>query len=288
VGEKPGPGLWKISNGDKVLWILGTLEPLPRRMTWRSRQIEELVVNVDLVLAGGATASVDGGPLTWFRLYRQFRRTQKLPGQETLADFLAADDYARFTALRDQYAARDRNIDRFRPIFAAFRLFAGGTEAAGLTADNDIQDQVLRIARKQRVAKQQIKLKITEPHVLLAEIATTAPQTEVRCLRAAMLRLESDLGALRARAVAWAEGDVDALQRLAFPEDREACWDAIANSPRIKALAEQARNEWLQAAIAALESKSATLALTDIYNLWGKRGLLDEFRKRGYEVEEPR
>ena len=288
VGEKPGPGLWKVSNGDKELWILGTLEPLPRRMTWRSREIEAILERADLVLAGGANTSIDGGPITLFRLYRQFRRTQRLPSQETLNDFLSPDDYARFMTLRDKYAPRDRNIERFRPVFAAFRLFAGAIDSAGLTADNDIQAKVLKLARKQRVEKQQIKLKITEPHVLLAEIATTAPQTEVRCLQAAMSRLETDLGALRARAVAWAEGDLEALQRLAFPEDREACWNSVENSPRIKALVDQARDEWLQAALQALQTRSTTLALTDIYNLWGTRGLLQEFVKRGYVVEAPK
>lgn len=287
VGAKPGPGLWRVHSGDNVLWILGTLEPLPRRMIWRSREIEAVLDRADLVLAGGASASVDGGPITWFRLYRQFRRTQRLPGQQTLADFLQADDYQRFTSLRERYARRDRDVERFRPIFAAFRLFAGGVAAAGLTADDDIQERVLKLARKRRVERKQIKLKIAEPHVLLAEIATTAPQTEVRCLQAAMTRLETDLDALRSRALAWAEGNIAELQGLALPDDREACWDAIQNAPRIKALAEQARDEWLQAAIAALEVKSTTLALTDIYSLWGKRGLLDEFRKRGYEVQEP-
>jgi hypothetical protein len=35
TGEQPGPGLWKISRGDHVLWILGAQYPLPKKMTWR-------------------------------------------------------------------------------------------------------------------------------------------------------------------------------------------------------------------------------------------------------------
>ena len=37
IGEAAGPGLWKIRNGDNTLYILGTLSPLPKKMTWRSR-----------------------------------------------------------------------------------------------------------------------------------------------------------------------------------------------------------------------------------------------------------
>jgi hypothetical protein len=30
TGEQPGPGLWKVSHGDHVLWILGAQYPLPK------------------------------------------------------------------------------------------------------------------------------------------------------------------------------------------------------------------------------------------------------------------
>ncbi|HEY4975253.1 MAG TPA: hypothetical protein VII41_16685, partial [Steroidobacteraceae bacterium] len=36
VGERPGPRLWKVTKGEHVLWLLGTLNHLPRRITWRS------------------------------------------------------------------------------------------------------------------------------------------------------------------------------------------------------------------------------------------------------------
>ena len=43
-GEYPGPGLWKITRADAtdghVLWIVGEPPPLPRRMKWKSKDIE--------------------------------------------------------------------------------------------------------------------------------------------------------------------------------------------------------------------------------------------------------
>ena len=38
TGERPGPAMWKVSKGDHTLWIMGTLSPLPSKMTWRSKQ----------------------------------------------------------------------------------------------------------------------------------------------------------------------------------------------------------------------------------------------------------
>ena len=36
TGEQPGPAMWKAKRGDHTLWIVGTLRPLPSKMTWRS------------------------------------------------------------------------------------------------------------------------------------------------------------------------------------------------------------------------------------------------------------
>src|SRR5689334_22389285 len=45
TGEQPGPGLWKVIKGDHILWILGTQAPLPKKMTWRSAEVEKIVAN---------------------------------------------------------------------------------------------------------------------------------------------------------------------------------------------------------------------------------------------------
>ena len=43
TGEQPGPGLWKVSSGDHVLWILGEVAPQPNKVTWRSKRFEALL-----------------------------------------------------------------------------------------------------------------------------------------------------------------------------------------------------------------------------------------------------
>ena len=41
-GVQPGPGLWKVSRGDHVLWLLGTTSALPANMQWRSDEVERI------------------------------------------------------------------------------------------------------------------------------------------------------------------------------------------------------------------------------------------------------
>src|SRR6478609_5064912 len=51
TGEQPGPGLWKVSKGDHVLWILGAQYPLPKNMTWRGRDVEQTIAESQAVIA---------------------------------------------------------------------------------------------------------------------------------------------------------------------------------------------------------------------------------------------
>ena len=43
LGQQPGPGLWKVSSGDHVMWILGEISPYPRKAKWTSKRFENLL-----------------------------------------------------------------------------------------------------------------------------------------------------------------------------------------------------------------------------------------------------
>lgn len=53
IGERPGPRMWRLTNGDNTLCILGTLSPLPEGMTWRSQEAEQIIAEAGEVLAPG-------------------------------------------------------------------------------------------------------------------------------------------------------------------------------------------------------------------------------------------
>ena len=43
VGKRLGPPLWKVSSKSCVLWIFGTLTPLPKSLEWDSSSVEWLI-----------------------------------------------------------------------------------------------------------------------------------------------------------------------------------------------------------------------------------------------------
>ena len=53
TGEFPGPGMWKVTKpqeGGHVLWIVGEPPPLPRRMKWKSRDVEAVALRSQEIL----------------------------------------------------------------------------------------------------------------------------------------------------------------------------------------------------------------------------------------------
>ena len=58
TGEHPGPGLWKVTRGTHVLWILGVRSPLPKDLVWR--QDPRSATLVEAVHDLGVNLCVDG------------------------------------------------------------------------------------------------------------------------------------------------------------------------------------------------------------------------------------
>ncbi len=50
LGERTGPGLWHVHRGAAQVWILGSMSPLPRGITWRSKQVEQVLDGSSRVL----------------------------------------------------------------------------------------------------------------------------------------------------------------------------------------------------------------------------------------------
>src|SRR5690242_8623754 len=84
-GEQPGPGLWKVSKGTHTLWILGTLTPLPQKMTWRSREVENVVAKSNEVI-GQESVSPNIGFFRGISLLPSLLRARYNPNGATLKD----------------------------------------------------------------------------------------------------------------------------------------------------------------------------------------------------------
>jgi len=263
LGERPGPQLWKITNGEHTLWLLGLLQPLPKRMQWKSGAVEQVLDESQEVIASGAAVGARIGPIKLYRLYRQWRGLRVNPNEQTLADVLPP------------------------PIFAAGALFQAAVDRVGLTTENDVHDRVEKLAKKRDLPIRQVKLMLENPSDTLGALGDIPLAQEIACLETTIARLETDVDAMRVRATAWADGDIDAFKAAAYPDQQQACWNAIGSAGEIKPLIEQAQRDWLAFFDAALASSKVSLAMQSMDRVLAPDGVLAHARSQGYEVRGP-
>jgi uncharacterized protein YbaP (TraB family) len=286
-GQHQGPRMWTVHRGDHVLWILGTVTPLPKKMVWQPDAVREVLAQSQEVVPAWPSYGIGANPFTALRVFIQWRRMQKPPDRLPLKDTLPPALYARVTALEAKYDPHDSRLEELRPMLAAERLTTRVLDASGLALHNEVQATVLTLARERGVRVHQDKLKIDDPVDVLKDVGATPLSAEIACLDAVVTRLESDLGPMQARARAWALGDVDTLRQLPHADEKTACIAAVSTSERVRALIARAQDDWLTVVEDSLARNRGTLAVQSMDRLLGEHGALATLRARGYAVEGP-
>lgn len=291
VGQRPGPGLWKISKGGRVLWVFGTYAPLPKKMEWRSQQVETILAQSQEYLLS-PSASLSAFKVLYALPFAV--GVDKNPDNATLKDVLPHAAYARWLVLKDKYGIKDDSVERRRPIFAAERLLSTGLASAGLGGSSEVSDAIYKIARKNnvKVTSSNVKVEIDSPVRAIRDFKKSSLD-DVACFTKTMDRLETDIDAMRVRANAWAKGDLDAIRKLDYVGREEACHSAIMNSAMMKGQGgiqtmEARMNEaWLASAQKSLATNASTFAILPIKSILDPKGVIAQMQAMGYLVEAP-
>lgn len=290
-----GPGLWKVSRGDHVLWILGTVSPLPRRMAFETRGIERIVADAQEVLQPPGMDLVPKiGLLRGLYLGPSLLRARRNADGATLQERVPADQYARWSALKARYLGDDAGVEHYRPIFAAGELYRKAVARSGLTYDSPVLPAIERIARRHGVAVTSTKLQVEVRHqrAALREFAG-ATLDDGDCFARTLDRIDAELVEMRARADAWAAGDLQTLRRLPpVSAQYEACANALTGSAVAQRLGlgdvlARSQAHWLRHAERALGRNRVTFAVVPLPELARPGGVLDRLRGQGYAVVEP-
>ncbi len=293
-GEQPGPGMWKVSKGEHVLWILGTLNPLPRKMEWISRDVEATIAaSQEVILSPGASINVKGGMLGGLFLLPSLIGARNNPDDARLADVVPADLYARWVVLKARYIGRDNGIEKRRPIFASQELFVEAIKDSGMSLDDVVGKVVKKAARRNKVAivEPRVELRIESARAAVREFKKSELD-DIDCFAKTMSRLETDIEAMKLRANAWASGDVEALRSFGYDDQFQACSDAVlkasvAEERGLGDLRERIARVWLDAAESTLARNPSSFAVLPVRHLLEADGLLARLRDRGYLVEAP-
>lgn len=293
-GQLPGPGLWKVSRGDHVMWVLGRLSPLPKKLEWQNQEIVAVLDQASALLEGPGI-TVDSG-LGFFRsmfLLPKALAARKPADGRRLQEQLPEASYARWSALKQRYLPRNRSVEKWRPLFAVDRLFKAAIRRAGLTYDLPIDEQVEKLAKKRKLTRINPALKVTleNPRALLDDFRRSEIN-DLGCFNTTLEWLERDLDLMRSRANAWSIGDLERLRELAGSNPRSACIETLLETDVLRrhGLADleiRVRDAWLETVDKTMSEHRVSLALMPIAELLAADGYLQQLERRGYRVEAP-
>jgi uncharacterized protein YbaP (TraB family) len=293
-GVQPGPGLWKVSRGAHTLWVLGTLSPLPKRMEWRSQEVEQTITQSQELLLP-PTLSLDTGRGMFRNLFLipALLKARKNPDDKTLQDVVPAEQYARWSVLKARYIGGDRGVEQWRPIFAATELYTAAMKRSGLTMDNVVRAEVEKLAKRARLPITEVTstVRLEDPKAAIKEFQRTGLQDQT-CFVRTLEVIDREIDAMREQANAWAIGDVDVLRNSPQTSQYAACQAAISESAIARKfgvgnLRKQSLDLWLQKAEAALAKNTSTVGLLPIGLVLGRDNLMDALKTRGYTVQAP-
>jgi len=293
TGVQPGPGLWKVSKGDHVLWVLGTLSPLPEKMQWRADEVGERIAQSQVLLKSPSfDVKADTGFFGKLALVPSLIGVRNNPDGKKLEDVVPVEDYARWKSLKERYIGRSGKVEKWRPMFAAGELFGAAIRKNGMTGGARlVNERIDEFAKRANIKPTRVTytLKVEKPRDVVKAFKKSSLD-DLDCFEKTLDRIDTDIGAMKQRANAWATGDVDALRTLPYASQYAACMKAIQNVSVIRDAGDidaLVRQAWLDAATKALEANQSTFALLSMDDIVGKSDYLGALRARGYTVQAP-
>ena len=289
IGERASPPIWELQRGNKTLWILGTLYPVPRSIPVDPTAIDRRIAQSQVVIGlPGLALGEDVGFFRGLFLIPSLRKSQYNPGRKTLRDVLPPATYARWLKARARWLDDDEDKDRLRPINASWELWQAALGDSGLLPMRSID--VRKTAKRHDVPFLDARLKVSFPSPRKAIKRFNAEQlADVPCLVETLDRLDTDLPNMRPRAEAWSVGDVAHLRALPFHDQAPACIAALGSSEvahqhGIHDLQGQLRARWLEETRKAFASNDRVFASLPVQMLLDDAGVLRALQADGFVV----
>lgn len=233
-GKVPGPPMWKISNGERVLWILPLVDVFPKNIDWDSASVEALLAGSEEYLYrprnGIEFSRISTSPLTILRALSAFDRLKHLPRGQQLSDVLPPELYQRLLALRKKYF-RFHKISHLS-VWEVRRLL----EEQALDEENlamldyheflspqPITTKLYKWLNRSRINRRTYTsyfvsteitaetLKAMSKALATVTVSAAALDREIACLEKSIAYFEKDFAGAKRRANAWASGSADDL-----------------------------------------------------------------------------
>jgi hypothetical protein len=284
LGQQPGPGLWKVSSGEHVMWILGEISPYPRKVKWTSKRFENLLGHSqELLLDFSGYWRADHTDT------RRLAMAELLPNGVKLKDLISPELDQRFEAIARRFDAR--GLEELYPFAATNRLVVSAMDSMDMKAFS------ARFTAEQLARKRHVKITYFSAPELPFEdrLKNWQHPSNTVCLERLVATIGDGGAGVRRLANAWSVGDIATLRQLvpsySFSRDgfrAGECAAAMHGGERQAADYKRRRTRaWLNQAKRALRNNGRTMAVVQMSELFAPDGYLAALRAAGYEISEP-
>jgi uncharacterized protein YbaP (TraB family) len=273
-----GPAFWHIKKGDSEIWVLGTVEPMPKGLAWNSAHLGEIIKGARAVLTP-PTASSGFFETSWFLLMH--RGLLSMPDGKKLDDTLSPDLRSRLAAQRTALKLKADEFDDDPPILAALKLQGSFNKVHQLESEEPLET-VKRLAKENHVPVRAIG---EYGALAMVKEGLRLPQENQRvCLEESVTFAETQSVHNTALSHAWAAGNLAQIKAHYVPGAFEKCIKQVTSFGKLN---DRAVADYLKAIHQALSQSGKVVMLTDIGSLLRSTGVAEALHKEGVLIEGP-
>lgn len=286
ASEKPKHFLWKVSDENSSVWILGSVHfadssfyPLDSVIENAFVNAEELAVEIDV-----SNDSVSS------EVVEQSTRQGMLPEGETLQSLLPATTWKTFDSVCTAWNVPSANFQRLRPWLAAMTISSVAIQRTGI--DPNLGIDVVLLDRAATDGKAIVGLETADEQVSAVADTDDSDSAGVYYLQTT-LREISELDSMVAWVLrAWKTGDDDLLRMVMNEDEDDSCddCDSVA-AQKFKDELEQkiytSRNAKMAEKIAGFlaEDRNMFIVVGAAHLALDKDNVIERLRARGLKVE---
>lgn len=271
VGKTASPPMWRVSDEDSEIFLLGTFHILPPGLEWRS---DSIVTALDAAKTIWFEAEVDTAAAKQKTL--QVLMTQGFNADgKTLSELLAADDAARLKTIAAELGLPMKAIDPMRPWQAFLTLSVQFIVEEGFDPSSGVETVLLREAR----AKSYTLNFFETVEEQLGLFANLPPKAEKDLLTTTLREWDQYEDEFDELFTAWATGDIAGIDAMMNKNLRDA-------APAVYDILVTRRNAaWAEALAAEMRGSGTALVAVGAGHLVGAGSVPALLEAKGFRVE---
>lgn len=263
-----GPALWVVKDADSTLYLFGSVHVLRPETVWASPRVD---------------AAFDSAETVWFEISNPDDQAALMPliqqhglsPARPLSSLLTTEEVADLDAAARTIGASAAQLDPMRPWLAALSLAVAPLAKAGYDPASGVE--LALKARAEAAGKPIQAFETVDKQVAI--LAGLPEEVQLAFLRETLEDFDEATTLIDAMVTDWAEGDVEALDRLVVQ-------DMKAASPELhQALLVDRNTDWADQIETLLQGSGTAFIAVGAAHLAGDDSVQAILEQRGVEVD---